>query len=289
METPLAPAGSIVVGIDGSPPSDSALDWAMDQAALERRALTLVHTVEPLRYPGSGMYAAGGVDYALLVESVKTAGNELLDAAEARALAAHPGLSVHRLLTYTDPRSTFLELAKDAAMIVLGSRGRGPITSLLLGSVSVSVSKHATCPVVVRRPADPSGDALGMLVGVDGTKDSLPAVDFAYRTASFRKMPLTVLHCYGYSPDLIDVPDLGNERLMVSESIVGMAEKYPDVEVQVRVTRGPAEKHLVNASRNYDLLVIGHHPITPLADLVYGSVAPIVVERAHGTVVIVPS
>ena len=81
-------------------------------------------------------------------------------------------------------------------MIVVGSRGRGPVTSLLLGSVSVAVSKHASCPVVVQRPTPTDTTRHGILVGVDGTESSLPAIEFAYRMASSRELSLTVLHCY---------------------------------------------------------------------------------------------
>ncbi len=68
-----------------------------------------------------------------------------------------------------------------------------------------------------------------------------------------------------------------------------MRERYPDVEVTVQLSRGFADQRLVAASLEHELVVIGHHPVTPLTDLVYGSVAPTVVEHAHGAVAVVPS
>ena len=74
-----------------------------------------------------------------------------------------------------DMRATLQELSETAAMIVIGSSGGGPVASLLLGSVTISVSKHAICPVVVHRSASSATTRHGVLVGVNGSADSLPA------------------------------------------------------------------------------------------------------------------
>jgi nucleotide-binding universal stress UspA family protein len=293
MDSAHVPAGSIVVGVDGSPSSDQALSWAIEQAALEQRPLTVVNSVEPPALPGvGGMYLTSGIDYPRLIEDSRAAGRALLTAASARAVALHPDLDVYQVLDQADPRNTLHALGETASMIVLGSRGRGPVASLLLGSVSVSVSKHATCPVVVHRPSPTDTPKHGVLVGVDGTADSLPAIDLAYRLASWRALPLTVLHCYWEAAPLHSgqvEPDNSSEQALVAESLAGMQEKFPEVEVQVRLVRGFADQHLVKASTDCDLLVIGHHPIAALNDLVYGSVAPTVVEHAHCPVAVVPS
>lgn len=284
-----------MVGIDGSPTSSAALSWAIDQAALEQRPLTIVHSVEPVGFPGSGvMYGSAGLDFERMIKESREAGQALLAGATAQAVGAHPQLAVHQVHNHGDPRSTLLDLGRTAAMIVVGSRGRGPVASLLLGSVSVSVSKHAACPVVVHRPAPKTERPRhGILVGVDGTEISLPAIEFAYRMASWRALPLTVLHSY-IDPNLAAPlssgaasPDAGSEQAIIAESLAGMREKFPEVHVEVRLTRGFADQHLINASRNYDLLVIGHHPLPVFDDMVHRSVAPAVVEHAHGPVAVV--
>ena len=68
-----------------------------------------------------------------------------------------------------------------------------------------------------------------------------------------------------------------------------MAEKFPDVAVEVRVVRGFADQQLIVASPDYELVVVGHHRIGLLGDLIYGSVAPTVLEHARGAVAVVPS
>ena len=81
-------------------------------------------------------------------------------------------------------------------MLVLGSRGRGQLRSLLLGSVGVALVRHARCPVVVHRPGHAGTVRDGIVVGADATEESLPVLEFAYREASLRKLPLTVLYSY---------------------------------------------------------------------------------------------
>jgi len=286
------PAGTIVVGIDGSPSSAAALAWATEQAALEHRQLTLVHTVQPVTFPSAGATVGGtGPGWARIVDAAREGARAVLSGATTTALDRHPQLTVNVVLQHSDPRSTLLSLGETAAMVVIGSRGRGPVASLLLGSVSVSVSKHAACPVVVHRPGPAGGPRSGILVGADGSERSLPAIDFAFRVASWRSLTLTVLHCYWESTPL--APAMaetdGSAEALVAESLAGMREKYPEVEVQVRLARGFADQHLIAASNDHDLVVVGHHPISVLNDIVYGSVAPQVVEHAAGAVAVVPS
>ena len=110
-------------------------------------------------------------------------------------------------------------------MVVVGSRGLGPVASLLLGSVSVTVSKHASSPVVVCRPHPPlSPPQVGILVGVDGTALSLPAAELAFRLAALRRCTLTVLHSC-WTPAAVGKrgpgspgPDLTAQRALVAGS-----------------------------------------------------------------------
>ena len=80
---------------------------------------------------------------------------------------------------------------------MLGSRGRGPLRTALLGSVSASVARRAHCPVVVCRPPEPEPSAsIGVIVGADGRDGSQPVLEFAFAQASLRALPLTVMHCF---------------------------------------------------------------------------------------------
>lgn len=297
METTHAPTGAVVVGVDGSSSADHAIEWAAHAAALENRPLVLVHAAHLLGTGGSVWLDSTGIDHARLLEDVQAAGQALLSAAADKATRRESGIVIHQILSAADPRQALLDLAADAAMIVVGSRGRGPIESLLLGSVSLAVSKHATCPVVVLRPRDPSRPRYGILVGADGTEHSHAAIEFAYRMASLRERPLTVLHCYWDAAHIAegerDVPDdetgVDDERALLAEAVAGMSEKFPDVEAHLKLTRGFADKRLIHASRDSDMIVVGSHRMSVLSNLVYGSVTPTVVEHAECSVAVVPS
>ncbi|KQW48893.1 hypothetical protein ASC77_09235 [Nocardioides sp. Root1257] len=262
MENTLIPPGTVVVGIDGSPSSDRALDWAIDHATRERRQLTLAHADDSLRG-----------DHRLLAH-----------ARECIAESA-PDLVVNESLWTTDPRTMLLDLAEDAHVLVVGSRGRGPVASLVLGSVSAAVVRHAPCPVVVVRPGHRGLVRNGVVVGADASPSSRATVEFAYRQASLRRLPLTILHCtWGALPGTSG-DDL---RLPAAEPLSGLAEKFPDVRARLEVVHGTPDVELADASARMDLVVVGAHHGSRLSSVVDGSVAQSVVEHASCPVAVVP-
>lgn len=289
-------AGCIVVGVDGSSGSLAAVDWAADQAALERRPLALLHSVGLLDTSATYWLDRAGVDHGRLLAEISLAGHTILDDAAEHVLRSHSDLEVRRVLRHVDPRQALLGAAERARLTVLGSRGRGPVASLLLGSVSVTVSKHACGPVVVVRPRGEGHRGSGIVASTDGTAQSRPAIELAFEIADFRRRPITVVYCFWdavkVSEGAVDVaddePGLEAERARLSESVAGLPELHPDVKVRLQLTRGFEDQRLLRASSDADLIVIGVQKISRLADLVYGSLAPTVVEHAHCAVAVVP-
>ena len=139
-------SGAVVVGVDGSEASLRALEWAAEQAALEGRPLTMVHAAT-LGEVSAGDIAPGTISSVLHAE-----GRRVLAEAYERVAGAHDALTVHSELTLDDPRTVLLEASRHAHLLVVGSRGRGPVKSLLLGSAGVFLTQHAPCPVVVVPP-----------------------------------------------------------------------------------------------------------------------------------------
>ena len=138
---------TIVVGIDGSESSQRALDWAANEARLRHARLRVVHAwLEP---PLAGGYFLAPAPYER--EAIEEAGQEVLDKAVASIPAGSPEIAVDALLVHGTPETVLLNHADQAAMVVVGSRGRGGFTELVLGSVSRGVVHHASCPVVVVR------------------------------------------------------------------------------------------------------------------------------------------
>ncbi|UMG91893.1 universal stress protein [Nocardioides sp. TF02-7] len=192
-----------------------------------------------------------------------------------------------------EPRGVLTDLAAHAHLLVLGSRGRGAVLSRLLGSVSASVGKHASCPVVVVRPGHRRATDHGVLVGADGTLQSLPVIEFAFRQASLHDQPLTVLHCVWDLAAAVDGPSLLRDgqpeaRALLSESVAGFRERYPEVRVDLQVARGFAETCLAADSDRWSLIVVGRHPAESLGRLATPTVATSVLERARTCVAVVP-
>jgi nucleotide-binding universal stress UspA family protein len=138
----------IVVGVDGSDGARRALEWAVAEARLRGARLVAVHTWE---MPPLGI-SAGPFDPPTtldpdLMQRVASAARELLD----RELDAVDvsGLEVDKLAEPRNPADALLDAGREADLLVVGTRGHGGFTGLLLGSVSQQVSHHAPCPVVI--------------------------------------------------------------------------------------------------------------------------------------------
>lgn len=287
---------TIVAAVDGSEESLKALHWAVDQARAEHRSLTLLHA---LGEPANPAWMDQAVLYSPeLRASVRKQGERVLDAAGREAAQRAPELEVTTECEDADVRAALLERSRTASLLVLGSRGRGHLRSLLLGSVSVAVVRHASCPVVVHRPTRHGVVRHGITVAVDATEESAPVLDFAYRQASLRDLPLTVLHCFwdvlasAAPAQLVTGSDHGTsaeqERLALAETMAGMGERYPEVRVQTEVARGMPEEVLVRLSERMDLIVVGAHQGSWARQLLLGSRSVAVVEHASCPVAVVP-
>jgi len=136
----------IVVGIDGSGHSRRALEWALREAAIRRVPLTVITVHET--YAG---YRGGGVIYPgdhAAAERARRAGQLEVEKALEELGGSRPESVTVQARSGT-PAHELLSAARDADMIVVGSRGAGGFAWLLMGSVSTQVSHHAHCPVVI--------------------------------------------------------------------------------------------------------------------------------------------
>lgn len=280
--------GSVVVGVDGSPGSDAALNWAMRYAATRRRPLVLLN--------GAGEPAFSTAYMAIAEERrlLRMQARPITDHALGIVRRQCPDLDIEVTAPLHDARAALIESSARASIVVVGTRGRGPVRSLLLGSVSTAVAEHASCPVAVVRPADREvSEEAHVVVGTDGGPASTAALEFAFELASIEGRGLDVVHSWSAFDAFID-PASSSQRLelmskherLLSESLAGYAEKYPDVPVTRHTPEGGAVQTLVDMSADASAVVIGSRGRTGPKALV-GSVSRIVVERAHSTVVVV--
>jgi nucleotide-binding universal stress UspA family protein len=278
----------IIVGIDGSPESDAAVNWAAHDAAIRGLPLTVVHVESPA--------AATWSQAPVLEESPEE------QQAEGRTLLAHASTIARdaiadtaqvqingELLSSSTPVPTLVEQSKDAELIVVGSRGRGALSRSILGSVSAGLIRHAHCPVALIRDADPQMPH-PVLVGIDGSTSDLATV-IAFEEASLRNADLIALHAWNdidmnAIPGYDWSPTTAKEGHLLAEALAGWRERYPDVSVHEQLVSGRAAHALVDASESAQLVVVGSHGSGALAGMLLGSVSNAVVQAVQRPVIV---
>lgn len=139
----------VVVGVDGSPGSVAALRFALEEARLRQGTLRIVNAWSPPPYDLS----APGALLPEILDAMQSAGEQTVEDALAEATAGAPaGVPVERVVQEGATAQTIVDNCGDATLLVVGSRGRGGFTGLLLGSTSQQVAQHAPCPVTIVHP-----------------------------------------------------------------------------------------------------------------------------------------
>ncbi|MGA8209550.1 MAG: universal stress protein [Nocardioidaceae bacterium] len=272
--------GSVVVGVDGTVHSAHALAWAVDLAVFRHAPLCVLHGAI---HPAGEQVPFGSAAGDLLTR----ASQRVTDHALALVRRKAPDLEVTVHAAYEDPRHVLLE-AHDAGMIVVGSRGRGVVASLLLGSVSLAVVSHARCPVTVMRPgrSGPPRERGDVVVGVDVDHSAREALELGFEIAAMSKRPLVALHAWSAHDTFIDTASYqqrldirtGHERRFAH--LMGeVQDKHPEVPVTRTLVDDRAVQALVNASHQASHLVLGRRHSQRLPHYV-GSVSRAVVEHS---------
>jgi nucleotide-binding universal stress UspA family protein len=145
----------VVVGVDGSDVSRDALAFAFEEASVRGRGLTALHAWSAAFFEAPGR---GGPFTRSIVEDFKGDEMRLLSEALAGWREKYPDVDVRQVLVHRDALEALVVASTGADLLVVGSRGRGGLRSMLLGSVSHGLLHHARCPVAVARPAGGSGE-----------------------------------------------------------------------------------------------------------------------------------
>ena len=283
----------IVAGTDGSEESLRAVGWAAREAALRGAPLRIVGTAEllPRMSPRAG---ASGSRYDTVTDVLDKDRDRALATAAERAAKAAAGVLIDTD-ELTGPTAQAITAAGSGAlMLVLGSRGIGAFTALVLGSVSRYAASHASSPVVVVRDESPAPHHL-VGVGIADTESCRDALTFALEEASLRHAGLHAIHSWRTPQSEITragpIPtESGAQAAADADSqLAGLLDecraKYPDVKVTHEVVHGHPGRALAGLSARTDLVVIGRRPGTPGP----GSVRHALLNHAHGPVAVVPS
>jgi nucleotide-binding universal stress UspA family protein len=281
----------IVVGVDGSAPSERALQWAAEEAIGRGAGLDIVHTweVHHRRYPDGGQVDPAPFEHE---------GRVILDEAVASLAEGTLPADVRPVLAEGDAATALLRSAADAVLLVVGSRGHGGFAGLLLGSVSQRCVDHAPCPVAVIAPTW-DGERHGrVVVGVDGSDASYDALNWAIAEASRRDAQLDVVNAYGfhqypspYGPTVaIDRDQLETSSTSLLDEMVGRAfgtTGAPPRAIELIPLSMTAVPGLLESAKDADLLVVGSRGRGSFRGLLLGSVSQQCVHHAPCPVVVV--
>jgi len=280
---------TVLVGVDGSPSALDAVRLGVMEARWRDRPLRIVHAfIWPWMNVPVGPLQDGPTDGGLRHDA-----EQVLAEAIAVANVADPTVRVSTELVTGAPVPVLLRAAEDADLVVIGNRGLGGFSGLLIGSVAVQVAAYGSVPVLVAKNHHRS---LGpVVVGIDGAGDSAAALDIALQEASYRQAELVAVHTWtGPAPtrsgDVLSPVDLlrDEEERVLAEALAGHAEHFPDVKIGRQAIPGRAAKTLVHLSTEAQLIVVGARGRGGFTGLLLGSVSQQVLHHASCPVLIVP-
>ncbi|MBZ8176701.1 universal stress protein [Corynebacterium poyangense] len=280
----------VVVAVDGSEASKTAVRWAANTAMKRGVPLRLASSYTTPQF----LYAEGMVPPQEVFDDLQSETLEKIEEARGIAHEVAPDLKIGHTIAEGSPIDMLLDMAHDVTMIVMGSRGLGGLSGMVMGSVSAAVVSHATCPVVVVREDNnvTVDNKYGpVVVGVDGSDVSQKATEFAFAEADARHCELVAVHTWmdmqvqaslaGLSAAQQQWEEVEQEQKELLESrIKPIREKYPDVSVKTVITRDRPVRALTEQAEGAQLLVVGSHGRGGFKGMLLGSTSRALLQSA---------
>jgi len=274
-------ARTIVVGYDRSTDAVLAARWALGEASRTGAPVEFLYAYEwPMWMPAASLVPATSI---WPDSETQQAIKDTLSEAVASARRTHPDVTTTIRTVDSDAGLALVKRSVEAGLVVLGSRGHSTVANLL-GSVSVAVSAHARCPVVVVR-SRPAAEA-PVVVGFDQSAASEAALAFAVDQAVARGVPLQVIRAWkpvtglwAESP-MVTATVSAQERQALDDVVEVWRAKYPQLEISAPAGVGHPAAALTTASTTAQLLVVGSHGRGSLRGMLLGSVSQHVLRNA---------
>ncbi|RXS87189.1 universal stress protein [Streptomyces sp. TM32] len=277
----------VVVGVSRSAKSHGAVDWAADAATRRGRSLCLVHAQE---WPaGAAPKDRHDSPDQVWASHFRATGQALLDDLREAAAKRVPGLQITTRLLDGRPTAVLRDVAEEASLLVVGAhRVSGPGEVVTFGRIGPALVGHPPCPVVLAlEPTREEARSGPVMVGVDGSVASVPAVSFAFEEAAAWGAELLAVQVrrsrHGDWPQ-----DIQESLLDVSEALAGYQEKYPQVVVREEVVVGNPPVKLAETAAEARCLVVGSRGVGGFRGMVLGSTSRILSHMAPGPLVVVP-
>jgi nucleotide-binding universal stress UspA family protein len=281
-------ARPVVVGVDGSDGALDAVAWAAAEAVLHGGPLRIVHAfVWPLLKIPTALWHMGPE------RGLRAHADKILTDAEAIARAVAPDVAVDTAVSTQFPLPLLLEESRNAAYVVVGSSGLGPLGDSLAGSLTVDLVARSHAPVVlVRKTPPPDRTDQLVVVGVDGSPLAAAAVAVAMNEAALRGGRLLAVHVARRGPAaplrrlLAGTPA---KLTLMGNALHGWRRNYPDLPIEERVLIGHPAGALVDLSERATLVVVGSRGRGGFAGMLLGSVSQALLHHAQCPVIVVPS
>ncbi|MGC0418115.1 universal stress protein [Embleya sp. AB8] len=289
---PTPPRGHVVVGFDGSPGAERAVDLAADEAARRHTTLEVLHALEWVEF--------GSADDRF-AEQLRENAHAIVDRGATRARTRRPDLRVLATVEIADAVDVLAAASDRAALLVVGSRGMGGFAGLLMGSVSLPVSATSRCPLLVVHPDhDTVADRVPkpVVVGVS-TDDCAAALEVAFAQAYARNVPLRAIHAWrypammaggiGYAPAAWVMDDWRSAaQTSLTAALKPLRAQYPYVTVTDDLILDTPAHALITASTDADLVVLAAHRKTGRFGPNLGRVTHTVLHHAKSPILLVP-
>ena len=288
---------TVVVAVDGSDAAKNAVRWAANTASKRGVPLRIASSYTMPQF----LYAEGMVPPQELFDELQAETMSIVEEAKKIAEEVNPNLKIAYTIAEGTPIDMLLELSETNKMIVMGSRGLGGLSGMVMGSVSAAVVSHAHCPVVVVREDNhlTEENKYGpIVVGVDGSDVSQQATEFAFAEADARGAKIEAIHTWIDMQVQASLAGLAaaqqewkvveeEQTQLLQERLAPLLEQYPNVDVDMVITRDRPIRALVDAAKHAQLLVVGSHGRGGFRGMLLGSTSRALLQQAPCPMVVV--